>query len=76
MPTAWAIDSGRAGNSRAYEEEPRPLGRPAKVWRLTSAADRRAVFQAVLGDAVAVTRTEHILAGARRCAYRVSPRGG
>jgi len=33
------------------------------------------VFQAVLGDAVAVTRTEHIIAGARRCAYRVSPRG-
>jgi predicted ArsR family transcriptional regulator len=31
------------------------------------------VFQAVLGDNVAVTRTEHIVAGARRCAYRVSP---
>src|SRR4029453_9648689 len=24
----------------SYEEEPRPLGRPAKLWRLTSAADR------------------------------------
>ena len=24
----------------AYEEEPRPFGRPAKVWRLTPAADR------------------------------------
>src|SRR5262245_50272009 len=23
-----------------YEEEPRPLGRPAKLWRLTAAADR------------------------------------
>ena len=31
------------------------------------------VFQAVLGEHVAVTRTEHIIAGARRCAYRVSP---
>lgn len=31
------------------------------------------VFQAVLGEDVAVTRTEHIVAGARRCAYRVSP---
>lgn len=30
------------------------------------------VFQAVLGDDVAVERTEHILNGARRCAYRVS----
>ncbi|NER78631.1 MAG: transcriptional regulator [Leptolyngbya sp. SIO1D8] len=30
------------------------------------------VFQAVLGEAVTVERTEHILAGERRCAYRVS----
>jgi predicted ArsR family transcriptional regulator len=159
----------------SYEEEPRPLGRPAKLWRLTSAADRLfpegyaelalsllssignvfgksglerllvirtrdqiaayrrrmtgqtslakrlkalaairteegymadvkrepdgrfllvenhcpicaaatsctglcakelEVFQAVLGTHVAVTRTEHIVAGARRCAYRVAP---
>ena len=31
------------------------------------------VFQAVLGDGVSVDRTEHIVAGARRCAYRVCP---
>ena|SRR5688572_24424824 len=31
------------------------------------------VFQSVLGDDVVVTRTEHIVAGARRCAYRVCP---
>ena len=31
------------------------------------------VFQSVLGDDVEVTRTEHIVAGARRCAYRVCP---
>jgi iron-sulfur cluster biosynthesis transcriptional regulator SufR len=31
------------------------------------------VFQAVLGEGVAIERTEHIVAGARRCAYRVSP---
>jgi predicted ArsR family transcriptional regulator len=31
------------------------------------------VFQAVLGDGVIVDRTEHIVAGARRCAYRVCP---
>lgn len=30
-----------------------------------------AVFQEVLGDQVEVERTDHILAGARRCAYRV-----
>lgn len=29
------------------------------------------VFQTVLGDDVEVTRTEHIVSGARRCAYRV-----
>jgi len=32
------------------------------------------VFQAVLGDNVDVERTEHILLGARRCAYRITPR--
>lgn len=29
------------------------------------------LFQTVLGDGVDVTRTDHILAGARRCAYRI-----
>lgn len=32
------------------------------------------VFNDVLGDDVAVSREEHILAGARRCAYRVQAR--
>ena len=31
-----------------------------------------AVFRAVLGAGVTVERTDHILVGARRCAYRVS----
>ncbi|MBC2884463.1 transcriptional regulator [Ochrobactrum sp. CM-21-5] len=31
------------------------------------------VFQAVLGPDVSVERTEHILAGARRCAYVIAP---
>jgi predicted ArsR family transcriptional regulator len=31
------------------------------------------LFQTVLGDGVAVTRVEHIQAGARRCAYRITP---
>jgi predicted ArsR family transcriptional regulator len=34
------------------------------------------VFQEVLGEDVMIERTEHIVAGARRCAYRVSSRGG
>ena len=33
-----------------------------------------AVFQDVLGPDTEVERTDHILAGARRCAYRVRPR--
>lgn len=32
------------------------------------------VFQSVLGEDVEVSRTDHILAGARRCAYRVRPK--
>ncbi|MEM9006983.1 MAG: metalloregulator ArsR/SmtB family transcription factor [Cyanobacteria bacterium P01_F01_bin.86] len=34
-----------------------------------------AVFQAVLGEAATVERTEHILAGERRCVYRVAASG-
>ncbi|MES2724598.1 MAG: MarR family transcriptional regulator, partial [Pseudomonadota bacterium] len=29
------------------------------------------VFRAVLGPGVHIERTDHILAGARRCAYRI-----
>jgi predicted ArsR family transcriptional regulator len=31
------------------------------------------LFSAVLGEGVNVERTDHILAGARRCAYRIAP---
>jgi predicted ArsR family transcriptional regulator len=34
-----------------------------------------ALFRAVLGADVEVARTDHILAGARRCAYRIRPLG-
>ncbi len=30
------------------------------------------VFRAVLGKGISIERTEHILGGARRCAYKVS----
>jgi predicted ArsR family transcriptional regulator len=33
-----------------------------------------AIFRAVLGTEVSVDRTDHILAGARRCAYRIGKR--
>lgn len=32
------------------------------------------VFQATLGDEVEIQRVEHIVAGARRCAYQICPR--
>jgi len=32
-----------------------------------------ALFSRLLGDAVTVERTDYILAGARRCAYRIAP---
>ena len=31
------------------------------------------VFRAVLGDGVSVERTEHLLSGGARCAYRIRP---
>ncbi len=34
------------------------------------------VFQAAIGPDAVVERTDHILAGARRCAYRVTPSSG
>ena len=33
------------------------------------------VFRTVLGEDVSVERTEHLLAGASRCAYRIRPIG-
>lgn len=33
------------------------------------------VFRRILGPEVTVTREEHILAGARRCAYAIKPKG-
>ena len=32
------------------------------------------IFRSVLGGDVEVTRVDHILSGARRCAYRVTPK--
>jgi predicted ArsR family transcriptional regulator len=36
--------------------------------------DELALFRKVLGPGCRVERTDHILAGARRCAYRIEPR--
>ncbi|NRR34097.1 transcriptional regulator [Oxalobacteraceae bacterium] len=34
------------------------------------------IFKRVLGDACSVERSEHLLAGARRCVYRITPVSG
>lgn len=36
--------------------------------------DELKVFQSALGPDASVERTEHLLSGARRCAYRITPR--
>ena len=33
-----------------------------------------AIFQTVLGAQASIERIDHLLAGARRCAYRITPR--
>ena len=33
-----------------------------------------AIFQSILGDAASIERSEHVLSGARRCAYLITPR--
>src|SRR5881397_3419115 len=48
---------------------------PVRTARNRDGAQELDVFQAVLGEDVEVNRTEHIVAGARRCAYRVCPSG-
>jgi predicted ArsR family transcriptional regulator len=35
----------------------------------------RDVFEQALGEGVSVERTEHIISGDRRCAYRITPKG-
>ncbi|MDZ4815466.1 MAG: metalloregulator ArsR/SmtB family transcription factor, partial [Verrucomicrobiota bacterium] len=34
------------------------------------------IFRAILGESVVIERTEHMLAGARRCVYRIRIEGG
>lgn len=61
----------------AFVDELRKVGSPARVWSLAASASARfpdthgdpAVE--LLGKGVRVARTDNILAGARRCAYRI-----
>ena len=50
-----------------------PICAAAEICQGLCAGELR-LFADVLGSDVQVERTEHILAGARRCAYRITPR--
>ncbi|WP_243655418.1 helix-turn-helix transcriptional regulator [Sphingobacterium sp. JUb78] len=47
-----------------------PICAAAKVCQGFCASELQ-IFQSVLGESVLVQRTDHIIAGARRCAYRI-----
>ncbi|MEX1136333.1 MAG: metalloregulator ArsR/SmtB family transcription factor [Balneolales bacterium] len=49
-----------------------PICSAAKVCQGFCAAELK-TFQSVLGESVSIRRVEHIIAGARRCAYRITP---
>lgn len=66
----YMAEARRDGRDYLFIENHCPICSAAKAC-MRFCASELDVFQAVLGDRVAVTREEHILMGARRCAYRV-----
>jgi predicted ArsR family transcriptional regulator len=60
----------RDGDDFMLIEHHCPIGEAAGACRGLCTAELD-VFQRVLGDNVVVTRTQHLLAGDRRCSYRV-----
>ena len=50
-----------------------PICAAAEVCQGLCAGEKR-LFSAVLGPGIKIERTEHILSGDRRCAYRITPR--
>lgn len=58
-----------------FTENHCPICVAARACTGLCAAEQR-LFEAALGPDVSVERIEHILAGARRCAYKVAPRDG
>lgn len=60
----------RDGDGFVFLENHCPICAAARVCQ-RFCRDELEVFRAVLGAGVEVERTEHIVAGARRCAYRV-----
>lgn len=61
----------RDGGGYLFIENHCPICSAAKAC-MRFCASELDVFQSVLGDKITVTREEHILMGARRCAYKMS----
>lgn len=69
---AAVLDDGSEGF--LFVENHCPVCAAAKVCQGLCASELE-VFRSVLGPDATVERSDHILAGARRCAYRVRPAG-
>lgn len=67
----YMADVEKDGDGYLLTENHCPICTAAASCTGICAAELR-VFQTVLGDDVTVERTDHILAGARRCAYKVA----
>lgn len=67
----YMADVERDGGGYLFTENHCPICAVARSCTGLCASELE-LFQAVLGPDVTVERTEHILAGARRCAYRVA----
>ena len=70
----YMAEWSREGNGFLLVENHCPISAAAHTCLGLCSAELQ-VFQEVLGDGVTVERTEHIVGGSRRCAYRVDVRG-
>src|SRR5262249_41639708 len=70
----YMAESRRDGDGFLLVENHCPICVAATACRGFCRAERD-VFEKALGEGVSVERTEHIVAGDRRCAYRVAPEG-
>jgi predicted ArsR family transcriptional regulator len=64
----------RSGEGFSLVENHCPIGLAAQTCRELCQAEL-SLFRGILGSDAHVRRTEHLLAGARRCAYRIAPLG-
>ncbi len=69
-----AVEAAEEGGGFLFVENHCPVCAAARTCQGLCASELE-VFRRVLGPDVSVERGDHILAGARRCAYRVRPAG-